>query len=761
MPGDDFLDSNDFDDSNLLKRFPGLRRLVLKRPGRRIPVVRQLAVSDCGAAALAMVLGYYGREASLEDLRREFGLGTGRSGLSARSILQMARAHGLRGRGVRVGLEDLQFLPRGAILYWAFRHFVVFDRLKNNKVQIVDPAAGRRSIPIDTFRRTFTGVALILEPTGQFRTGGTKPKRSRSLVKQILECRDLLIKIISSSLLVQIFSLALPLFTGVLIDQVVPRKDYSLLFVLALGFCVFQLLNTIAGFVRSHLLIHLRTQLETRFTLRFLDHLVELPYSYFQQHSSGDLMVRLGSNNALRDILATATLSAFMDGTMAFLYLGLLLITSPPMTAMVALLAAARLLLLWLVRWRQREFLARSMENQALSSTSQVELLTGMETLKAMGLEHRAAENWSNVFVEGLNISIERGRLDALFSTLSNVVGILSTLALLFYGAFLVLNGTLSLGTMLAFNALAASFLTPLNNVISSGLQFQMLEVYLDRLNDVIDAAPEQDNGKVTICGPLNGRISIESLSFRYSSQDPLSVRNVTVDIAPGSRVALVGRTGSGKSTLARLIAGLYEPASGKIAFDSRDLKTLDRRSLRSQLGFVAQDTQLFSGSIRHNIALANPQMPLAQVVHAATIAGLHHDIMAMPMTYETPLLDRGLSLSGGQRQRLAIARALASNPRILILDEATSQLDAITEEKVIANLDALRCTQVVIAHRLSTVRNADLILVLENGEVVAQGTHEELLARAGCYADLLAAQRDPAPAPSNEPTGRSLRAAL
>jgi len=719
----------------LLKRYPSLNRLMFRSGRKRVPVVRQLAATDCGAASLAMVLAYYGKIIPIEDIR--IVLGIGRNGSNAEAILLAGRAYGLRSRGVRAEIEALDDLPAGAVLHWEFRHFVVFERLLHNKVYIVDPAVGRRVIPLEHFRKSFTGVALIFEPTESFEPGGKKPKRIGGLLQQVLERKDLLGQIVSTSLLVQILSAALPLFIGILIDRVVPRKDYSLLLILTLGFCLFQAFSLIAAFLRTHLFIHLRAQLEARFTFRFLDHLVNLPYSYFQQHTSGDLMVRLDSNSNIREILTTTTLSAVMDGAMASIYMAFLLLASFRLSVFVLIMAASRFLALVWLRWRQKQLLSESINNASQSSTAQIELLSGMETLKAMGLEQRAAENWSNVFVDGLNISIKRGRLDAVYSTLLGLLGGISTLGLIFYGTYLVLEARLTLGEMMAFSALATGFLTPLTNLVTSALQLQILEVYLERLNDVMETPPEQGNGPVHAVAPLTGNLVLENVSFRYNVQDPLVVRDISFEVAPGMRIALVGRTGSGKSTLARLLAGLYQPVQGRILFDGKDLKNLNLRSVRRQLGIVTQETQLFGGSIRHNIALSNPQMGLERVILAAKLAEVHDEIEAMSLGYETPLIDRGLSLSGGQRQRLAIARALAANPRILILDEATSQLDTVTEWHINENLAALRCTRVVIAHRLSTIRSADLILVLDSGVIVEQGTHDYLLATRGVYAGL------------------------
>ena len=725
----------------LLDRFPALGRLARDRPARRIPLVRQLSATDCGAAALAMVLGYHGKEVPLAEIRQA--LGVGRNGTTASALLRAGRLYGLRGRGVRAEVDDLTALPAGTILYWEFRHYVVLESVGKDAVCIVDPAAGRRRVPIATLRRAFTGVALILEPSPAFQPGKPKSDRTWGLLKQVFEQWGLLGRIVSTSAVIQILSAAMPILTGVLIDRVVPQRNYSLLFLLAAAYIVFQIFNALSSFVRAHLLLYLQTQVEASFTLRFLDHLVELPYSFFQQRTTGDLMMRLGSNASIKEILTSTTLSTLMDGFMVSLYLILLMVANVPLTLMIIAIAAARILLVVVTRNKQRELLAETLEISARSQTYQVEMLSGMETLKAMGLEHRAAENWSNLFVDSLNVSVQRGRLNAVFSTLQNLLNTASTLAVMFYGTYLVLGGSFTLGTMVAFSALAAGFFGPLASLISAGVQFQMLETYLERINDVLNTAPEQKSGTVALAEKLNGAISLDGVSFRYAKPDPLILEDVSITVGPGCRVALVGRTGSGKSTLARLMAGLYEPSAGRIFFDGKDLTTLDLRSLRSQLGIVTQDTQLFGGTVRQNIALADPQMGLDQVVHAAKLACIHDEIAAMPMGYETVLADRGLSLSGGQRQRLALARALACLPTILVLDEATSHLDAVTEELVNQNLQRLRCTRIVIAHRLSTIRDAELIVVLDTGKIVAEGTHEELLRTNSKYAELLRTQRD------------------
>jgi ABC-type bacteriocin/lantibiotic exporter with double-glycine peptidase domain len=356
-------------------------------------------------------------------------------------------------------------------------------------------------------------------------------------------------------------------------------------------------------------------------------------------------------------------------------------------------------------------------------------------------VERRAVERWSNLFTDSLNASVARGRLNATFEAVMSGLSTLSPLIILIVGSLEVLQGRMSLGSMLALNALAMGFIGPLSSLASALLQFQLLGSYLTRIADVLEADPEQYAEAVKPAPTFVGRITLDDVSFRYSRTGPLVVKGVSAEIHPGQQVALVGRSGSGKSTLARLLIGLYAPSSGRILLDGIDIRGLESRSVRNQVGIVTQLPRLFEGTIRSNIALANPNLPLDRVIEAAMMAHVHNEIVAMPMGYETIVTEGGSSLSGGQRQRLALARALINRPRLLLLDEATSQLDAITEFKIQETLDSLDTTRVICAHRLSTVIHSGLILVLDGGAVAERGTHEDLLKRGGLYAELISAQ--------------------
>jgi ATP-binding cassette subfamily B protein len=724
---------------SLLNRFPELLRLGLPGGQRRIPVVHQLDASDCGAACLAMVLAYHGKAVRLDDVRKV--LTSSRDGVTALALLEAARWYGLRGRGVSLEVEDLGYLPAGSILHWEFGHFTVFERLGSGWADLVDPALGRRRVPLDQLRKSFTGVALLLEPGDSFVRGRGERRPMWHHLKQLLSQSGLLPRIFLTSALVQLFALGLPALTGVLTDRVIPRGDYRLLLVLSVAMASLILFQFLAAMVRSYLLLHLRTEMDARMTFSFVEHLVELPYSFFQRRTAGDLMNRLNSNATIREMMTSSALSGLLDGSLVALYLLMLFVVNGPLGVLVLALGLLQVgVFFWSWR-RQAELMARNLQAEARSEAYQVEFLTGMETLKAMGGEHRAVDRWSGMFVDVLNISLERGRLNALVDSVLSTLQLGAPLVILCFGAWQVLHGALSLGSMLALNAVAVGFLGPLSSLVSTMTQLQLLGSYMDRIHDVLDAPREQEAGKVRRAHKLTGRISLEKVSFRYSPTSPLVTRQISVEIHPGQLVAIVGRSGAGKSTLANLLLGMYLPTSGRILYDGVDLTELDLRSVRQQVGIVLQSPALFSATIRSNITLSDPNLSLEAVVEAARLAHIHDEILAMPMGYETLLLDRGTSLSGGQRQRLALARALVRKPAILLLDEATSALDAITESKVHHALAAIQCTRIVIAHRLSTVMGADLILTLENGVLVEAGTHEQLLARRGVYAALVSAQ--------------------
>jgi ABC-type bacteriocin/lantibiotic exporter with double-glycine peptidase domain len=696
-------------------------------------------MADCGAAALVMSLAYHGRHVPLAEMHTA--TGTGRDGTDALRLAEAATTYGLRARGVATELDDLRVMPRGTVLHWGEAHFVVLESASRRGVTVVDPAAGRYRVSWQAVNDLYSGVAIMLEPAETFEAGGRSAPGALHHARRLLARSSGLGKVLATSVVVRLMALAVPALTGVVVDRIVPADDGHLLKVMAAVMVAIIGYSMIATFLRAHLLLRLRSRLDVDMTLDFLEHLVDLPYAFFLKRSSGDLMMRLRSNATVREILTTGTIAALLDGTLATFYLIVIFALSPLLGALVSVLGVAQVVILLAARRRNQHLMGEALATEAKSQSYAYEMFSAVETLKAAGAERRAVTHWTNLFIAEMNVSLRRGRLSAVVETAIHGLALLSPIALLLLGAHLVATGQFSLGTMLALVALGGAFLEPLSVLVGTALQVQLLGSYLARIEDVINTPTETEGRDLQHAPQLTGAVRGEGLTFRYHLHGPPAIDGVDIDVAPGQVLAIVGRSGSGKSTLGRLLLGLYPPSEGRVLLDGIDLATLYPRGVRSQIGVVTQDPYIFGLSIRDNLVLGHPDLPLDRLETAAELAGVAEDIRAMPMGWNTVLVDAGASLSGGQRQRLALARALAPSPRILLLDEATSNLDTVTESQVHANIARLGCTVIVIAHRLATVIDADRIVVMDAGRVVEVGRHRELLAAGGHYAQLVSGQ--------------------
>ncbi len=725
---------------DLRESFPALKKLGFVGK-KAVPFVQQLEWTDCGAASLCMVMAYHGRDPKLAEVREAMGIG--RDGVSAKSILDTAERYGMQGRGIKVDVSQVKLLRTATILHWEFNHFVVFDKLVKGGVRIVDPATGPRDIPYHEFSKCFTGVAIELTTTDRFTR--TKPEKGRlkRYVAELLSEKGLFSRIIMVSLFMRLVGLAMPLITGMIIDKVLPRSDYDLLYVILIAIAGMTVFNLVTEVVRSYLLLHLRIALDTKMTLGFLDHMVSLPFQFFQRRSTGDLMMRVESNGTVRETVTSKSMSAVIDGLFVLIYAVVIFYVSPMLGFITLVMVALEALVFICARPTFHRLLAADLDKQAKAHSYMVQMLGGIETLKCAGAERLGVEKWSNLYTDELNIKMKRARIGAWVDAIRGAITAAGPMLIMTIGATSVMSGGMTPGTMMAMNSLATSLFGPLSQLVHSALELQLVKGHMDRIDDVLQTQLEQDRDAVQQPHRLRGAVSVRNVSFKYGEQAPLVVQDVTLDITPGMSVALVGPSGSGKSTLLNLLAGLYKPVKGDVQYDGKGLHEMDLRAIRQQIGIVPQHPFIFGGTLRENVSLTAPGATLDRISSACKTSCLHDDISEMPMGYDTVVSDGGGSLSGGQRQRVAIARAVIRNPGIMLLDEATSALDNSTEKRVIEHLERQRCTRITVAHRLSTVRNSDLIVVMDKGRIVEQGRHEELLNLGGLYTKLVQASQN------------------
>jgi ABC-type bacteriocin/lantibiotic exporter with double-glycine peptidase domain len=702
----------------------------------KVPFVSQVSDVDCGAACLAMSLRCLGNTLPLETIAKA--IGVGRDGIDASGIVQGAQLLGYRARAVRVDFDKLRFLRAGAILHWEMEHFVVFERVVRNGIIIVDPATGRRRVELRELGRALTGIAVIIEPSGELAQTGVSDRIAQNYWKRALLQSKELRGIIISSIALQLIVGAFPLVSSAVIDRVVPRHDFDTLWLLGIGVAGMVVFFALFTIVRGMMLANLQTRLDLDGAATLVEHMVSLPMQYFALRSPGDLMVRVRSNETLRNALSGAVLASVLDGLIVILYIVVLIVID----LRVMLVASLCILLLvgvyLLVRGRRKELVAELQNRQGLADGQLIDIITGIETLKVSAVEESAVSQWVSRYVDVLNINVRKARLMIWSDAAASTVRTAGPFVVLLVGVTSVLHGTNTLGNMLAALALAQGIIQSVSTLLQSLGELDALTAVVARLNDVLGTQSEHVGGR-TLAPPLSGEISLSGVTFAPHRRAEPIVKNVSLTIPAGSFVAFVGSTGSGKSTLASLVAGLIVPTEGEISFNGVAASSLDIKSLRRQMGVVVQRAQMFGQNIRDNITMLQ-DIPMDEVEHAASLACIHDDIEAMGMKYLTPLMAGG-SISGGQRQRISLARALVRNPKVLILDEATSALDAVTEHNIFENIRKMGCTRVVIAHRLSTIRDADRIFVLDNGELVETGTHDELRLRQGAYAKLLMTQ--------------------
>ncbi|WP_116451331.1 peptidase domain-containing ABC transporter [Blastococcus litoris] len=727
----------------------GVPRAAGPRRGRRVPFVPQQGTADCGAACLAMVLGHAGVRVGAAEVAAV--LDVGRDGLSAAALLDAGRALGFTARGFRIDpatlvelLSPARTAPAPLVVHWAGSHFVVVTGTTRRGVVVHDPARGRRVLPAEEFAAGATGVVLTftapsdrpVTPIPAQQTAWRRPLAAQALRAGRLPLAGAVV----ASLLLQGIGAAVPLFSALLVDRVVPDGDTGLLAVLGWLLAAVTCAWTAVALLRARVLVALRRRIDASLTPDVVTRLFALPYSWFTRRGTADVVSRVNGLSSLRELVSGQVVAAVIDAPMAAVYLVAVLWADLRLGAALLVLAALQAAVVLVPRRRIRDLAERELATSAAAEGLLLEAVSGMETVKAGGSEPALVGAWRRHFDVALADSASSAALQTSVDAALGALRLVGPGVLMWVGVHATVTGDLSLGSALALSTLAVTALVPIGSLLGSAARLQAGAAHLRRLGDVLAAQPEQDDPELPEAPPLSGGLTVRGVGFRYDQRSPWVVRDVDVDVPAGSTVALVGPSGSGKSTLARVLLGLHEPTEGEVLFDGVRAREVALPGLRRQLGVVSQDCVLFTGTIADNIALGRPNASRADVEAAARLAALHDEVAAMPMGYDT-VLREGTGLSGGQRQRVALARALLGRPRVLLLDEATSALDTATEAVVAANIAGLRQTRIVIAHRLSTVRGADRILVLDGGRVVEQGTHPELLALGGRYAALVAHQ--------------------
>lgn len=734
----------------------------------RTPTLLQMEAVECGAASLGIMLGYMGRMVPLAELRTSCGVS--RDGSKASNILKAARNYGLQAKGFKKETAQLLEFKPPFIIFWNFNHFLVVEGFVGDRVYLNDPATGPRSVTLQELNEAYTGIVLVMEPGPDFKKGGKQPSTWRALLHRLQGSEKEILYCTLISFLLVLPNLAIAAFGQIFVDNILIEHRNDWLRPLILGMVVTTLLQAGLRLLQLRKYRYLYLRLSVRMTGQFLWHILQLPVSFYAQRFAGEISNRVGLNNSVSSIISKDLGQAAIDTVMIVFYGSVMLAYDPVLTLIGVASSVINLLVLRAVSRQRVDTQMRLTQDYGKLAGVEISGLMGIETLKAGALESDFFARWAGYFAKATNAKQELDRSGLITGILPTLLSSLSTGTLLILGGLRVMDGHLSIGMLVAFQSLMGNFQHPVNALMSLGSRIQELTGSINRLDDVLNNpvdpalkstsnalskvdqsnSDQPDHTKPDTAKqytfPINrirlrGAIELQNVSFGYSRVEEPLIKNFSCKLAPGQRIAFVGGSGSGKSTLSKLITGLYEPWSGEILFDGIPRQYIPRAVLASSLAMIEQEIFLFGGTVRDNLSLWDTTMSDVQLIKACEDAAIAEAVMAIPGGLNGKLLEGGSNLSGGQRQRLEIARALVTNPSTLVMDEATSALDAETEKIIDRNIRRRGCTCVIVAHRLSTVRDCDEIVVLERGQVVQRGTHEEMKGVEGAYARLISAE--------------------
>ena len=718
----------------------------IKQPVRngkvKVPVVMQMEALECGAASLTMILAYYGKWIPLEQIRADCGVS--RDGSNAKNILKAARSYGLAAKGYRYepeGLKENGKFP--CIIHWNFNHFVVLDGFKGSKAYLNDPAKGSYSVPMEVFDKSFTGICLMFEPAESFEPGGA-PKSILTFVKKRLkEAETAMVFVALTTLITALLGIITPAFSRIFMDRLLTGEnpEWFLPFIFALG--GISVIQLIVEWMKAVYSLKINGQLSAVGSTDYMWKVLHMPMEFFSQRMAGDIQQRQRMNASVAQSLAETFAPLALNTVMLVFYFVVMLRYSLILTLVGVASIVINLVVSRIISNKRMNITRVQLRDAGKLAGATVTGIEMVETIKASGAENGFFEKWAGYQASVNTQQVRFERLNQYLGMIPELVSSLANIAVLILGVYFTINGKFTVGMIMAFQGFLGSFTAPAQTLISAGQTLQEMRTQMERVEDVMEYPTDVNCSRDGILedaeySKLSGNVELKNVTFGYSRLAKPLIRDFNLTLKTGSRVAFVGTSGCGKSTLSKLISGLYQPWEGEILFDGKTIEKIDRSVFTGSLAVVDQDIILFEDTIANNIKMWDDSIEDFEVIMAARDAQLHEDIMQRDGGYSYKITEGGKDFSGGQRQRMEIARVLAQDPTIIILDEATSALDAKTEFEVVRSIKDRGITCIVVAHRLSTIRDCDEIIVLDNGEVVERGTHDELYARGGVYTQLV-----------------------
>ena len=719
----------------------------IKKPIRRgvakVPVVMQLEALECGAASLCMILAYYGKWIPIEQVREDCGVS--RDGSNAQNVMKAARYYGLEARGYCFEPEAVK--KNGTfpcIIHWNFNHFVVLDGFRGGRAYINDPARGNYSVPMETFDESFTGICLQFSPTEKFVPSG-KPKSMLSFAAKRLKGTGAAITFtVLTGMVAAMMSFIRPAFSRIFLDHLLSGtdKDWLIPFLVFLG--IFNVIEILMSALQAIYSLRINGKMAATGNAAYMWKVLKMPMNFFSQRMAGDIQERQASNAVIANTLIVTLAPLLLNMVMMIFYLIVMLRYNVILSFIGIVSLTINALVSRYISKKRINITRVAMRDSAKLASSTVSGIEMIETIKSAGAENGFFKKWSGYQASVNTQEVKFQKINQYLGTIPQFVNMLANNIVLFLGVFLAMQGELTVGMIMAFQGFLTSFMTPAQTLIDSGQVLQEMRTQMERVDDVMEYPDDvvfAENELSDEMQKLAGNIELKNVVFGYSPLAEPLIKNFSLTVTPGKSVAIVGASGCGKSTMSKLISGICRPWSGEILFDGKPMNEIPKNIFRGSIAVVDQEIILFEDTIANNIKMWDNSIEDFEMILAARDAQIHDDIMERPKGYNHKLIEGGKDFSGGQRQRMEIARALAQEPTVIILDEATSALDARTEYEVVKAIRNRGITCIVVAHRLSTIRSCDEIIVMEHGEIKDRGTHEELMESSEIYRDLVSAE--------------------